>query len=59
VISHARGKDWEMLTTSGTYPWSFVTHTCIFHNSQPSHGGDRKTFEVMTSTIVICKWEYQ
>jgi hypothetical protein len=27
---------------------SFVTR--IFHNSQPSHGGDRKTFEVMTST---------
>jgi hypothetical protein len=32
----------------GTYPWSFVTQ--IFHNGQPSHGGDRKTFEVMTST---------
>jgi hypothetical protein len=26
----------------------FVTH--IFHNGQPSHGGDCKTFEVMTST---------
>ena len=26
-----------MLTTSGTYPWSFVTH--IFHNGQSSHGG--------------------
>jgi len=25
---------------SGTYPWSFVTQ--IFHNGQPSHGGDRK-----------------
>jgi hypothetical protein len=24
--------------------------TQIFHNGQPSHGGDRKTFEVMTST---------
>ena len=24
--------------------------TWIFHNGQPSHGGDRKTFEVMTST---------
>jgi len=31
-----------------TYPWSFLTE--IFHNDQPSHGGDRKTFEVMTST---------
>ena len=37
-----------MLTTSGTYPWSFVTQ--IFHIGQPSHGGDRKTFEVMIST---------
>jgi len=34
-----------VFTTSGTYPWSFVTH--IFHNGQPSHG---KTFEVMIST---------
>jgi hypothetical protein len=24
--------------------------TQIFHNGQPSHGGDRKAFEVMTST---------
>ena len=38
-----------MLTTSGTYPWSFVTQ--IFHNGQPSHGGDRKIFEVMISTL--------
>ena len=37
-----------MFTTSGTYPWSFVTQ--IFHNGQPSRGGDRKAFEVMTST---------
>ena len=34
--------------TSGTYPWSFVTQ--IFHCGQPSHGDDRKIFEVMTST---------
>ena len=39
-----------MFTTSGTYPWSFVTQ--IFHNGQPSNGGDRKTFEVMTSTYL-------
>ena len=38
-----------MLTTSGTYPWSFVTQ--ILHNSQQSHGGDRNIFEVMTSTL--------
>ena len=36
-----------MFTTNGTYPWSFVTQT--FHNGQPSRGGERKTFEVMTS----------
>jgi hypothetical protein len=48
VISHERGKDQDVFTTRGTYPWSFVTQ--IFHNGQPSHGDDRKTFEVMTST---------
>jgi len=36
-----------VFTTSETYPWSFVTQ--IFYNSQPYHGGDRKTFKVMTS----------
>jgi hypothetical protein len=48
VISHERGKNREVLATNGTYPWSFVTK--IFHSGQPSHGGNRKTFEVMTST---------
>ena len=48
VISHERGKDREVLTTSGTYPWSIVIQ--VFHNGQPSRGGDRKTFDVMTST---------
>ena len=38
-----------MLATGGTYPLSFVTH--IFHNGQPSYGGDSKIFEVMTSTL--------
>ena len=46
VISHKWGNDREVFTTSGTYPWSFVTQ--IFHN-----GGDRKMFEVMTSTLPI------
>ena len=40
-----------MFTTSRTYPWPFATQ--IFHNSQPSHGGDRTIFEVMTSTLLI------
>jgi hypothetical protein len=38
VISHERGKDREVFTTSGTYPWSFVTQ--IFHNGQPSRRGE-------------------
>jgi len=37
-----------LITTSGTYPWSFVAQT--FLNGYPGHGGDRKTFEAMTST---------
>ena len=41
-------QDWEVSTTSATYPWSFLTQT--FHNDQPSHGGDRKTLEVMILT---------
>jgi hypothetical protein len=48
VISHEPGKDRKVFTTSGTYPGSFVTQ--IFHSGQPSHGGDRKTYKVMTST---------
>ena len=39
VISHEWGNDREVFTTSWTYPWSFVTQ--IFHQGQPSHGGDR------------------
>ena len=33
MISNEREKDREVFTTSGTYPWSFVTQ--IFHNCQP------------------------
>jgi hypothetical protein len=47
-IIHEWRKDQEVFATSGTYAWSFVTQ--IFHSSQPSHGGNRKTCEVMTST---------
>jgi hypothetical protein len=46
VISHERGKDLEVFTTCGIYHWSFVTQ--IFHNSQASHGGDRKLSQVVT-----------
>jgi hypothetical protein len=41
--------DREVLTTSGTYLWSFVTQ--IFHSGQPSHDGDRKILEMMTSIL--------
>jgi hypothetical protein len=51
VISHELGKDWEVFTTSGTYPWSFVTQ--IFHNHQPGRGGESKAFEVMTFLFSI------
>jgi hypothetical protein len=49
VISHEWGKDRKVLMTSGTYPWSIVRQ--ILRNGLPNHGGDRKTFEVMTSTL--------
>ncbi len=51
VISDERGKDREVFTTSGTYPWSFVTQ--IVHSGQPSRGGDRKTLEVMISSYMV------
>ena len=51
VISCERGKDREVFMTSKTYSWSSVTQ--IFHSGHPSHGGDRKTFEVMTSTLQL------
>jgi hypothetical protein len=42
MISHEWGKDWKVFMTIWTYPWLFVTQ--IFHNGQPSHSGDRKTY---------------
>ena len=48
VIRHEWGKDREVFTTSGTYLWSSVIH--VFHSGQPSHGCDRKAFEMMIST---------
>jgi hypothetical protein len=38
-----------VFTTGEAYPLSFVTQ--IFHSGQPSHGGDRKIFQVMTGTL--------
>ena len=40
-----------MLTTSGTYPWSFVTQ--IFHNGQPSRGGDRTFYPNRNISIFV------
>jgi len=37
-----------IIATSETYHWSFVTN--ISHNSQPSHDGNRKSFEMITTT---------
>jgi hypothetical protein len=52
VINREWGKDREVFTTSGTCTWSFVTQ--IFHQGQPSHGGNRKNFEQMTSILPKC-----
>ena len=41
LISNEWGKDREVFTTSGTYPWSFVTQ--IFYNGQPK--------------VVCCFWK--
>ena len=38
-------KDQEVVATNVTYPWSFATQ--LFHSSQPSHGGDGKSFKVI------------
>ena len=48
MISDEWARDREVFTTNGTYPWSFVTQIC--NRGQPSHGGDRETFQEMTST---------
>ena len=40
-----------MITTSGTYLWSFVTQ--MFQNGQPSHGSDSKTYKDITSTLLL------
>ena len=47
MISQERRKDWEVFTTSGTYPWSFVTQ--IFHNVN----------QVMMATVKLSKWWLQ
>jgi len=47
VICHESCEDVIVVTTNGTYLWSFVTQ--ISRNGYPSHCCDRKTFEVMIS----------
>jgi len=50
-------------TTSGTYPRSLVTN--IFHNGQPSHGGNRTTSDDFNLTkrnlwsfaVKFCYWQ--
>jgi hypothetical protein len=43
VISQERGQEKIVITTNGTYLWSFVTQ--IFRNGKPIQGGYHKTFE--------------
>jgi hypothetical protein len=47
VKSREWGKNREVFTTSGTYPWSFVIQ--IFHNGQP----------IMVATVKYSKWWLQ
>ena len=44
LINHEWGKDRIVITTNGTYPWSFVIQ--IFRTGSPGPGCYRKTFEV-------------
>ena len=48
VINHNWGKARIVITTNGTNLWSFMT--LVFSNRQLNHHGDRKAFELMTST---------
>jgi hypothetical protein len=47
--------DWEndrkVLTVSGSYPWSFVTH--IFCNDEQSYDGERRMHSIKTCTIKL------
>jgi hypothetical protein len=54
VISHQRGKDREVFTTSGTHPWSFVTQ--ILYSGQRINyirGSVSCTFKKITWCIRI------
>jgi hypothetical protein len=46
-----------VLTTCGTYPWSFLKQ--IFRSGQSSYGGDRKILEVRTSADRIYSIEIE
>jgi hypothetical protein len=47
LISHELGNDYD----NRTCPGSFVTHICPSDLSD--HGDDRKTFEMITSTLTL------
>ena len=51
VTSHESREDWIVITTKGTYLWSFATHT--FCNGYQSHDGDGKTFRSDNFLLVI------
>jgi hypothetical protein len=54
VIIHERGKDREVFTTSGTYPWLFVTQ--IFHKGQPSSRSFPNTKFAKQTQLVRTDW---
>jgi hypothetical protein len=56
VISREWGKDREVLTTSGTYPWSFVTH--LFHYTTMPHSKLKyRLREVVQLCFIIKEWQ--
>jgi hypothetical protein len=52
VISHEWWKDREVITTNGTYPWSFVTQ--IFHKIS----GNRNSYKSQVRDNVLRRWPY-
>jgi hypothetical protein len=53
-INHGWGKDREVFTTSGTYPWLYVKHI-FHHNVQPSHGGWGSCYSIFSFMCMFCR----
>jgi hypothetical protein len=52
VISYERGKDREVVTTSGTYQWSCVTQ--ILHKDQTISGMYLLRYDKWNISVVVC-----